>query len=54
MFYQTYTAFKAAEIALPGSDEMVPSVDACRHLQPARSIPSLPGVMEVDSAFYPW
>jgi len=39
MFYQTYTARKAAEIT-PGSDEMVPSAAAWRHLQRARSIMS--------------
>jgi len=51
MFYQTYTARKAAEIT-PGSDEMVPSAAAWRHLQRARSIPSLAGSRKWASRFF--
>jgi len=42
---------QAAEI-VPGSDGMVPSAAAWRHLQQARSIPTLPGVTGVHSAFF--
>jgi len=41
---------QAAEIT-PGSYGMAPSATASRHLQRARSIPSLPGVMGVHNAF---
>ena len=42
---------QATEIT-PGSNRMVPSAGAWRHFQPARSIPSLPGVMAVQSAVF--
>ena len=47
---QNTNRMQAAEIT-PSSDGMVPSAAAWRHLQQARSIPSLPGVMGVRSAF---
>ena len=54
MFYQTHTARMAAEIT-PGSDGMVPSATALRHLQPARSMPSLPrgDALEWKARFVP-
>jgi len=51
MFYQTYTARKAAEIT-PGQRRNGAICHCVSHLQPARSIPSSPVVMGVDSAFF--
>jgi len=50
MFYQTQTARKPVKSS-PGSNGMVPSAGVSRYLQQARSIPSMPGVMGVYSAF---